>query len=82
LTMSQLVSGIRGGLERFQKGDRKGLGQAVFTRLFYSNGDGDYEHRHGLANTWLGLPNEDLDERTKVAKEMIESGYSYFTRRG
>jgi len=43
---------------------------------------GDYEHKHGSANALLGLPKEDLDERTKVAKEMIDSGYSYFARHG
>lgn len=56
--------------------------RAVFAWVFYPNGDGDYEHEHGLANTSLGLPKEDLDARTKVAKEMIERGYSYFARDG
>lgn len=68
------------GLERFEKGDRMGFGLAVFSRVFFPNGDGNYEHKHGLANTLLGLPKEDLDERTKVAKEKIDSGYSYLTR--
>lgn len=64
------------GLERFQTGDRKGFALAMFSRMFYPNGDGNYEDKHGLANSSLGLPKEDLDERTKVAKEMIDSGYS------
>lgn len=70
------------GLECFGTGDRRGLRQAVFVRVFFPSGDGDYEHKHGLANKLLGLPEEDLDKRTKIAKEMIDSGYSYATRHG
>jgi hypothetical protein len=66
------------GIERMQKGDRRGFAQALYARVFYPNGGGDYESRRGLDNSVLGLPKEDLDERTKHAKEMFESGYSYF----
>ncbi|GIK02047.1 hypothetical protein Aspvir_006090 [Aspergillus viridinutans] len=66
------------GIERMQKGDRRGFAQALYARVFYPNGGGDYESRRGLDNAVLGLPKEDLDERTKRAKEMFESGYSYF----
>ncbi|GFF35098.1 hypothetical protein IFM51744_02669 [Aspergillus udagawae] len=65
------------GIERMQKGDRRGFAQALYARVFYPNGGGDYESRRGLDNSVLGLPKEDLDERTKRAKEMFESGYSY-----
>ncbi|GFF34908.1 hypothetical protein IFM46972_04392 [Aspergillus udagawae] len=66
------------GIERMQKGDRRGFAQALYARVFYPNGGGDYESRRRLDNSVLGLPKEDLDERTKRAKEMFESGYSYF----
>ena len=68
------------GLARLQKGERKGMAQALYARVFYPNGDGDYEHSRGLANAQLGLPQEDLDERTKAAKQMLDRGYSYFLR--
>ncbi|KAI9777016.1 MAG: hypothetical protein M1835_005343 [Candelina submexicana] len=63
-------------------GDRKGLGLAAFSRIFFPNGGGDYESKLGLANDVLGLPKEDLDERTRFAKEMVDDGYSPFDRRG
>lgn len=61
-------------------GDRKGFGLAVFSRNWFPNGDGNYESKFGLANDALGLPEEDLDERTQVAKNMIQDGYTLFTR--
>ena len=51
---------------------RMGLALAAFVRLFFEDGSGDYESTRGLANGALGLPQEDLDERTAVAKKMLE----------
>lgn len=66
--------------ERYRKGidqgDMNGFVRARFVRVFFRNGDGDYESKYGLANGILGLPQEDLDERTKVAKGMVDSRYS------
>lgn len=55
---------------------RMGAAMATFVRMFYPNGGGDYESTRGLDNEKLGLPKEDLDERTAVAKEMVEQGYA------
>ncbi len=74
--------------ERYQKGmeamksaqdpisARMGAAMASFVRGFFPNGGGDYESTRGLDNAKLGLPEEDLDERTAVAKEMVEQGYA------
>ena len=74
--------------ERYQKGieamqsaqdplsARMGAATASFVRAFFPNGGGDYESTLGLDNAKLGLPKEDLDERTSVAKEMVEQGYA------
>ena len=74
--------------ERFQRGmealksaqdpmsARMGAATALFVRVFFPNGGGDYESSRCLDNSKLGLPKEDLDERTAVAKEMIEQGYA------
>ena len=71
--------------ERYQKakkalfaGDRASFAVQMYTRVFFQNGDGNYEKAHGLANEALGLPNEDLDEYTKKAIEysMSNQGYS------
>ena len=55
---------------------RMGAAMASFVRVFFPNGGGDYESSRGLDNAVLGLPKEDLDERTAVAKEMVEQGYA------
>ncbi|KAK3295586.1 uncharacterized protein B0H64DRAFT_459939 [Chaetomium fimeti] len=70
----------RKGLEMMQSGTdpmtaRMGAAMASFARIFYPDGCGDYESSRGLANGPLGLPKEDLDERTRVAKKMLDDGY-------
>ena len=55
---------------------RMGVAMASFVRIFYPNGGGDYENTRGLDNNKLGLPKEDLDERTAVAKQMVDDGYA------
>ncbi|KAJ7578500.1 putative isoflavone reductase family protein [Mycena floridula] len=55
------------GLALLKGGDRRGFAMALYARVFYPDGSGNYEDRHGLHNDILGLPKEDLDEFTKVA---------------
>ncbi|KAH0491060.1 hypothetical protein TgHK011_002505 [Trichoderma gracile] len=64
------------GLELFRGGNMLGFGMAMYSRAFYPNGDGNYEAKYGLANKALGLPEEDLDEATKLAVEMAEAGFA------
>jgi hypothetical protein len=63
------------GIEDMQKGDRSGFARAMYTRVFFPNGGGDYESTHGLDNGVLGLPKEDIDEATKRAVALIEGGF-------
>jgi hypothetical protein len=63
-----------------QKQDKIALFKAVFTRGFYQNGDGNTEQK--AQNRLLGLPKEDLDEHTRVAKDIIERDFSYVRRLG
>jgi hypothetical protein len=56
------------GIKKMQAGDRVGFAEMGYTRLFYNDGVGNYEHK-GLINDVLGLPVEDLDEATKAAVE-------------
>ena len=51
---------------------------ASYARIFYPNGDGDFESKWGTSNKLLGLPKEDLDEATKRIVEMVDSGWSPF----
>ena len=46
----------------------------MYSRMFFHNGDGDYESRRGLDNETLGLPAEELDEYTAIAVRMGLSG--------
>ncbi|OQN95409.1 hypothetical protein B0A48_18595 [Cryoendolithus antarcticus] len=71
--------------ERFEEGSKltaaggpdqqKGFGMAMYARVFFPNGDGNYEAKHGLANEVLGLPKEDLDESTRNLKRMMDSNW-------
>jgi hypothetical protein len=63
------------GLAQFQKGERIGLAKALYARVFFPDGWGDYQSTRGLANDTLGLPKESLDQATKEAVEMVESGW-------
>ncbi|KAJ7600387.1 hypothetical protein C8J56DRAFT_1038001 [Mycena floridula] len=54
------------------RGDRNGFAKALYARVFYPDGCGNYEDRHGLHNDILGLPKEDLDAFTRTAVERAE----------
>lgn len=66
------------GLDEMKNGIWTGFAKAMYSRAFYPTGDADYESSRGLSNDLLGLPKEDLDEATKMAVEMVESGWSPF----
>jgi hypothetical protein len=38
-----------------------------YTRVFYPDGAGNFEDSKGTQNVLLGLPEEDIDEATKIA---------------
>lgn len=59
----------KGGVEARQKGDRMGFVKQMYTRVFFPDDSGNYEKRKGLSNKTLGLPEEEIDEATKVAIE-------------
>lgn len=59
------------GMEAMKKGDMRGFGKMLYARIFFPNGDGNFSSK--LHNNLLGLPKEDLDERTKVAVKMAEN---------
>lgn len=69
------VERYREGIEAMQKGDMSGFGQAMYARVFYQDGSGNYEAKKALHNDLLGLPKEDLDEFTAVAVEMAKADF-------
>ncbi|SPO05185.1 related to oxidoreductase CipA-like [Cephalotrichum gorgonifer] len=66
----------KSGVELLMAGNRYGFARALYTRCFYTEepgfGSSAYQTRHELYNKALGLPQEDLDTRTKVAIEMTK----------
>lgn len=57
------------GLEEIKEGKRIGFAKMMYTRVFFPDGCGDTEHNKGTLNQLLGLPEENIDEFTKVAIE-------------
>lgn len=60
------------GFDMMQKGQFVGFGILLYARMFYPGNPGDFSNR--LDNKVLGLPEEDLDEATKVAIKMAKAG--------
>ncbi|KAF4625823.1 hypothetical protein G7Y89_g12344 [Cudoniella acicularis] len=63
------------GKEMFKGGNRMGFGKMLYSRYFFPDKAGLFEEVTGLDNERLRLPKEDLDEFTKVAIGLAESGY-------
>lgn len=60
--------------ESMKTGDRAAFGRKLYTRYFYEDA-GLFEKLHGLDNEKLGLPEESLDEFTKEAVKLAQSGF-------
>ncbi|KAI5359662.1 Putative NAD(P)-binding domain, NAD(P)-binding domain superfamily [Septoria linicola] len=61
------------GSKAMIEGDRLGYVRMMYTRVFYADGNGDYESRKGVSNADLGLPTEDIDAATRVAVERAKT---------
>jgi hypothetical protein len=61
-------------LVELQKGNFLAFPKALYTRVFYPNGDGNYETSRGLDNAVLSLEKEDLVECTKIVLEIKARG--------
>jgi hypothetical protein len=68
------------GKAEMQKGLRTGFAKAMYARVFYPNGDGDFESSRGLDNDLVGLQKEEIDEITRGALDMVESGWNPFAQ--
>ena len=58
------------GRAAIQQGDMKAFTKMLYSRMFFPNGDGDYESSRGLHNDLLSLPAEDLDQATAIGVRM------------
>ena len=61
------------GVEEIQQGKRSGFAKMMFTRVFFPDGCGDFEHNKGTLNGLLELPTEDIDGATRAAIERSKS---------
>lgn len=68
ITKVSSVYRFESGVEAIKKGDRSGFAK-MSTRVFYQDGCGNVEKTKGTVNSLLGLPEEDIDEFTKIAME-------------
>ncbi|TQS33286.1 hypothetical protein Golomagni_06376, partial [Golovinomyces magnicellulatus] len=54
------------GMAEMKQGDQNGFAKMLYSRIFYPDGNGDFEKSKGVVNELLGLPKEDIDEATKI----------------
>jgi hypothetical protein len=59
------------GIEAIKKGDMRGFGKQLHTRVMFPEGGGNFSSK--LNNKALGLPQEDLYERTKITVGIAEN---------
>ncbi|OAP63174.1 hypothetical protein AYL99_02401 [Fonsecaea erecta] len=83
ITHEDVKERYRAGVEGMKSGTggRLAFMQMLYARVFFPNGDGDYESKYGLHNDLLGLPKEDLDEATKRAVDLAAKGGPFAQRR-
>ena len=65
------------GLKEIEQGERSGYAKMMYTRVFYPDGRGDFEHNKGTLNYLLRLPEEDIDAATKLAIERSKKGQNW-----
>jgi len=63
------------GMAALKQGDRAGFATALYARVFFPDGNGDFESSRGLSNEALALPEENLDEATRRTVEMVDGGF-------
>jgi hypothetical protein len=56
-----------------QNGDRMAYVRMMYTRVFFDDGNGNFEAREGTANKILGLAQESIDEATARSIERAEA---------
>ncbi|KAK9365118.1 hypothetical protein V1509DRAFT_634244 [Lipomyces kononenkoae] len=64
---------FQSGQELFRNGSIVGFGRLLYARNFFPGSTGNFGAIKGLDNDVLGLPEEDLDEFTKVAIQMSKT---------
>ncbi|KAA8647043.1 hypothetical protein EYZ11_005284 [Aspergillus tanneri] len=79
VTRDSVQERFREGQEGMKVHNWKAFTKMLYSRMFFNNGDGDYESKRGLDNAVLELPVEELDKATKEGIRMSESGEVLFS---
>jgi hypothetical protein len=80
ITYEPTAKRAKDGIEEFSKGIITGIGKAMYAKLFIRSRAGELELPRGTANKALGLPEESLDEATRTAVGMVQSGWNPLAR--
>ncbi|KAH7006947.1 hypothetical protein EDB80DRAFT_893419 [Ilyonectria destructans] len=79
ITYESVEKRMQDGTEELKKGIRTGFAKILYGRAFnVTKKNSDYAATGPMANGILGLPKEDLDEATKRAVDMVQSGWTPF----
>ncbi|KPM45207.1 hypothetical protein AK830_g1322 [Neonectria ditissima] len=76
ITYESVEKRMQDGAEELKQGMRTGFAKILYGRAFdVTKKNSDYAATSPMANEILGLPKDDLDEATKRAVDMVESGW-------
>ncbi|KAK7421999.1 hypothetical protein QQZ08_009720 [Neonectria magnoliae] len=79
ITYESVEKRMKDGTEELKQGLRTGFAKLLYGRAFnVKKQNSDFAATRPTANVLLGLPKEDLDEATKRAVDMVESGWAPF----
>lgn len=73
ITKEPVQEAFATAVKQIKEGKREAFSKFLYSRIFFPDGCGDFEHNKAILNSMLGLPKEDLDEATKVAIERQEA---------
>jgi hypothetical protein len=80
ITYEPTAKRAKDGMQEFSNGIVTGIGKAMYAKLFICSRAAELELPRGMANKALGLPEESLDEATRTAVEMVQSGWNPLAR--
>jgi len=75
ITYQSATERQREGIKELQAGNPLGFAKAMYARLFFASGDGDYSKTGNMDDDKLGLEREDLDETTRSVVKMVDDGF-------
>ncbi|KAH7175234.1 hypothetical protein EDB81DRAFT_673413 [Dactylonectria macrodidyma] len=79
ITYESVEKRMQDGAEELKRGVRTGFAKILYGRAFHvDKPNSDYAATRTMANGILGLPKEELDDATRRAVNMVESGWTPF----